>query len=94
MVSGSFRESSRYWQQKVLTVTKADGRKVRVVSLRIVPARRSTSMVVTKADRLDKIAHERYRDSKRFWRIADANDELDPTKLIKDELQTLEVPDL
>ncbi|MBL8743158.1 MAG: hypothetical protein JNK04_18740 [Myxococcales bacterium] len=34
------------------------------------------------SERLDHIAHRYYRDPTKFWRIADASDELDPFDVV------------
>jgi len=93
-MSKTFRENSRYYNQKTETITTKDGRKVSVLTLRVIKQRPGKTIQVKPTDRLDVLAYYLYKDSTRFWHIADANTELDSTKLIKADTKTLEVPEI
>jgi nucleoid-associated protein YgaU len=89
---GLFLDSSRYRDvRKTQAVTK-DGRVVNVVALRRLPQVESEPAVVRGGDRLDLMAESLYDDGTRFWRIADANSELQANDLVKLAGREIEVP--
>lgn len=89
---GPFRENSRYYRQKRITVTDQKGQKVIALSLRLIPLTKGKERIVKQIERLDIISQQEYNDPTKFWHIADANTELDSTKLISKKIQTIEVP--
>ena len=89
---GKFRKSSRYYNQKIITITNKQGQKVPALSLRIIPLTKGKKQIVKQIDRLDIISQQEYNDPTKFWYIADANTELDATKLVSKKIQTIVVP--
>ena len=90
---GGFRESSRYYNQKIITVINKQGKKVPALSLRIIPPTNGKKRIVKQMERLDIISQQEYNDPTKFWYIADANTELDATKLVSKKMQTIIVPE-
>lgn len=76
-----FLPSSRYAKLPTVEVRLSDGRTVKIVKLRRLPAMEGELVTIAPHDRLDVLAHERYGDSTEFWRIADANSELEVAEL-------------
>lgn len=74
---------SRYARTPTLEVHAPDGEKRVLVDLREIPVP-VTGHIHSAApgDRLDRLAHRFYRDARRFWRIADASDEVDPFEVV------------
>ena len=84
-----FESSSRYASLPIKTQTspQADGQSppVRYVQRRFLPAgsagTRLLEHLVVQGDRLDNLAAKYLGDPTQFWRIADANDALQPEEL-------------
>ena len=74
---------SRYRQVSAVEVTRPGGERVRLLELREVPAT-AVALQVTpvSGERLDHLAQRYYRDARRFWRICDAAEELDPFDVV------------
>lgn len=65
-------------------VVLVGGRPVTYLRARIIaPPAGGYAHTVTADERLDLIAYRYYRDPARFWRIADANAEMDPEALLE-----------
>ena len=65
-------------------VIRIDGREVTYLRTRfITPPVGGYAHTVTGDERLDIIAYRYYGDPARFWRIADANDAMDPEELLE-----------
>lgn len=76
-------KTSRYANVPVQIVKDPDGAEIRLLELRPVPPTTSVfAHTPTGEERLDHIAHRYYRDSTKYWRIADASDVLDPFDLV------------
>jgi hypothetical protein len=75
--------SSRYAQLPTVEVRVEDKRTISVVKLRRLPVEDGEPFVCAEHDRLDIIAHEHYAVSTEYWHIADANTELDATRLVQ-----------
>jgi hypothetical protein len=88
-----FSESSRYSSVPRRTATARDGREVHVVGLRRFPDPDGVLHEVMQNDRLDVISQRRYQDPTRFWRIADANTELEADALLAEPGRHIEVPE-
>jgi hypothetical protein len=76
-------KTSRYAKVDVLVTTDAAGEEVRALELRTIP--KTTGVfhhTPTGDERLDHIAHRYLRDPKKFWRICDASDVLDPFDVV------------
>jgi hypothetical protein len=68
-----FLENSRYFGQKTMTVTLADGRVVQALQPRRLPSPPASPRELKGHERLDLIAEHAYEDGTKFWHIADAN---------------------
>jgi hypothetical protein len=87
-------KTSRYANAPSFTVVDGTGRTLQGVELRDIPPTDGTfSALPSPADRLDLLAFKFYRDARRFWRIADAADELDPFLLVQSGVPLLIPPD-
>lgn len=80
-----FKDSSRYAKQKTVEVELPNGRSVTAVTLRRIPPTDGTPIPVKANDRLDVMALRKYKDSTKFWHVADANTELQANDLVKTE---------
>ena len=80
-----FKESSRYSKQKTVEVKLRNGRSANAVTLRRLPPTQGLSTELKANDRLDIIALRKYKDSAKFWHVADANTELQANDLVNDE---------
>jgi hypothetical protein len=77
--------TSRYHGLAINTLTRRDGREVAYFDRRFLPQQdRFVTLLehtVGEGERLDHLAGEYLGDAEQFWRIADANNELDPAQL-------------
>lgn len=80
-----FKDSSRYAKQKTVEVELKNGRSITAVTLRRIPPTDGAPIQVKANDRLDVMALRKYKDSTRFWHVADANSELQANDLVKSE---------
>jgi hypothetical protein len=87
-----FLESSRYFNQKLVDAASSDGKSVKAVSLRRLPAVSGDARIVKGNDRLDIMAQRQYENPTWFWHIADANTELEANQLVKQPLRVIVVP--
>lgn len=88
-----FFPGSRYETTPEATHVDDQGRERRYKRLRRLtdrPAQRSH--VVTREDRLDRLAFAVYADPEQFWRIADANDGMLPEELTEELGRRLLIP--
>ncbi len=80
-----FPQASRYHGVEILKHKTADGREVAYLARRIVPqqARFETlrEHAVSEGDRPDNLAAHYLGDPEQFWRLADANNDLNPFDL-------------
>ena len=79
----AFLKTSRYAAVPIVEAPASGGRTVTAVAVRVLPPTDGDPYVVLENDRLDLIADRSYGDGTRFWRIADANSELDARRLIE-----------
>ena len=79
----AFLKRSRYAAVPTVEAPASGGRTVTAVSLRTLPPTDGDPYIVLENDRLDLIADRSYGEATRFWRIADANSELDARRLIE-----------
>ena len=81
-----FDHTSRYYGIPTTKTTLPDGRVVAYLTRRFVPDRRQdpvlADVVVKEGERLDLITARTLGDPLQFWRIADANDALNPFDLV------------
>jgi hypothetical protein len=91
-----FDHDSRYRNLPVLHDTDAQGRTVAYISRRFLPPAGTlpvlTKLVCKEGDRLDHLAARVLGNATLFWRIADANDAIDPTDLTGTPGRELIVP--
>lgn len=80
-----FEGNSRYVKCPVVEVETAKGKKVNAVKLRRLPYVPGNLTEVKGTDRLDIMAHRRYKDGTKFWHLADANTELEANDLVEHE---------
>jgi hypothetical protein len=89
-----FDPTSRYYRIPDATFVAPDGRSIVYKRRRLPPASASltaqATVPVKPADRLDLIAARTFGDPLQFWRIADANDAMDPFDLLQQ--RTLTIP--
>lgn len=87
-----FLKNSRYYGLPTVTAVDRNGREVVAVKLRRLPATQGDDHAVTSSDRVDILADARYADATRYWRIADANSELEAEELTRQVGRVIEVP--
>jgi hypothetical protein len=85
MMFEQFPPNSRYHGVPIRTLTAPGGRQVAYLGRRFVPAPERFALlsehVVVEGDRLDNLAAHYLGDPEAFWRIADANNAMNPTDL-------------
>lgn len=81
----SFPQSSRYHGVEILKHVMPDGREVAYVARRFVPQQDRFETLrhheVSEGDRPDNLAAHYIGDPEQFWRLADANNDLNPFNL-------------
>ena len=91
-----FDPDSRYYSLENAELETADGEKVVYKRRRILPQgsemRELTRATVTEGDRLDLITARTLGQAEQFWRVADANDAMNPSELTAETGRTLRVP--
>lgn len=88
-----FSESSRYAGLPRASTTTSDGREADIVRVRRLGDPPSDPHQIMQNQRLDIISQQRYADPTRFWRIADANTELEADDLIAEPGRFINVPE-
>ena len=77
-----FEPASRYYNKPTATHTTADGRTLAYVLRRFLPQGEGlplmTEVTITDGDRLDLITARVLGDPEQFWRVADANNAMNP----------------
>lgn len=90
-----FDYTSRYYTVATATLTRPDGREIVYVRRRLLPRGESQPLLaevtVQQGERLDLFTYRTLGDPLQFWRIADANDAIDPFDLVNPSGQTLRV---
>jgi hypothetical protein len=79
-----FPATSRYASIEIAKITLADGREVAYVRRRFLPLAAPmllTEHTVTEGDRLDNVTAHYLGDPEQFWRVADANEAMQPEHL-------------
>ena len=88
-----FTKSSRYYPLAELTYSAEDGREIVYKERRLVPRTPASGEVtIGQSDRLDLIAGRVLGDPLQFWRLCDANGELDPFELEAATGRAIKVP--
>jgi hypothetical protein len=91
-----FDSTSRYYAIETATLTGPDGRSVAYKRRRLLPRGADLPLLaevtVAQGDRLDLVTARALGDPEQFWRVADANDAMDPAELTADPGRVLRVP--
>jgi hypothetical protein len=91
-----FAHTSRYYALETAALVAEGGRVLAYKRRRFLPPGDQLPLLalvlVTEGDRLDLIATRTLGDPEQFWRVADANDALDPFELTATPGRTLRVP--
>jgi len=86
-------KGSRYEKVGIYEAVDADGNAVKALKLRLIPETPAGYQHLFKSgDRLDLLAYTYYRNSEKFWLIADANPEMDPDDLVAEPGRQLLIP--
>lgn len=79
-----FFKGSRYERVPEHEIEDSSGRRVRYKGIREIPkATAHLGHELAQGERLDHVAHRYYRDSERFWRVADGNLAVWPDDLLE-----------
>jgi len=80
-----FEPNSRYYTLETTTITLSDGRTIAYKRRRFLPEGTAMPLLaevtVVQDERLDLIAARTLGDGEQFWRVADANNAMDPFEL-------------
>lgn len=91
-----FTFTSRYYNLETVMLTLPDGREVAYKRRRFLPQGELmpllTEVTVTEGDRLDLITARTLGDPEHFWRVADANNAMNPFDLTAEIGRSLRVP--
>jgi hypothetical protein len=91
-----FDFKSRYYSIETVTHTAPDGRVLSYKRRRFLPRGETLTLLVeapvTEGDRLDLITARTLGDPEQFWRVADANEALNPFDLTAEIGRRLRVP--
>jgi hypothetical protein len=87
-----FLKNSRYYGQTTIDSQDGSGRDVQAVKLRRLPDTPGEPYTTVQYSKLDAIGKTQYNDATRFWRIADANSELEANALVAETNRTISVP--
>ena len=82
-----FDANSRYIKSPIVEVEAAKGKKVNAVKLRRLPYAPGNLTEIKGTDRLDIMAHRRYKDGTKYWHLADSNTELEANDLVEQKQQ-------
>lgn len=91
-----FTHTSRYFNLETVKITLPDGREAVYKRRRFLPRGSQMPLLVeatvTEGDRLDLITARTLGDPEHFWRVADANDAMNPFDLTAEPGRVLRVP--
>jgi len=91
-----FDPTSRYYHLPDGTMTAPDGREITYKRRRFLPRSESlptlVHVTVNQGDRLDQITARTIRSPEQYWRVADANDAMNPPDLPKPIGRRLRIP--
>lgn len=90
-----FDPNSRYYNLETAVLKTPDGREVSYKRRRFLPQGSAMPLLaevtVIEGDRLDTITARTLSDPEQFWRVADANDAMDPTELAEEPGRQLRI---
>lgn len=82
-----FDPNSRYYNLETAVLTTPDGGEVAYKRRRFLPQGSAMPLLaevtVIEGDRLDTVTARTLSDPEQFWRVADANDAMDPGELVE-----------
>jgi hypothetical protein len=91
-----FDPASRYYEIETAVLAGPDGREIPFKRRRFLPQGDAmpalVEVTVVEGDRLDQIAARTLADPEQFWRVADANNAMDPMALTAEPGARLRVP--
>jgi hypothetical protein len=91
-----FVPTSRYYGVETAKLVAADGSEFVYLRRRFLPDARTmillTEHAVTEGDRLDNITAQYLGDPEQFWRVADANNSMQPEELTTEIGRRLNIP--
>jgi hypothetical protein len=91
-----FDSTSRYYALGTATLTGPDGRSVAYKRRRLLPLGAGLPLLVevtvAQGDRLDVVTARALGDPEQFWRVADANDAMNPIELTAEAGRVLRIP--
>ena len=91
-----FESASRYYSIETATLTLADGRTLSYKRRRFLPQGKKLPLLLevtlNEGDRLDLLTARTLGDPEQFWRLADANDTMNPPELESEAGRRLRVP--
>ena len=87
-----FLKNSRYDGLETVETVDRHGRPVTAIKRRKLPATTGDAYAVQGPDKLDVMAQRNYSDPTRFWRVADANSELEANELTRVAGRVIDVP--
>ncbi len=91
-----FDFKSRYYSIETVTLTAPDGRILSYKRRRFLPRGETMTLLaeveVTQGDRLDLMTARTLGDPEQFWRVADANEAMNPFDLTAEVGRLLRVP--
>ena len=91
-----FDPTSRYYQLEEAVFKRADGEEVHYVRRRFCPPGEAlpllVEVVVVDGDRLDLLTARTLGNPLQFWRVADANNALNPADLLEKSGRYVRVP--
>ncbi len=88
-----FSKTSRYFPLRELTHRAPDGREIIYKERRMIPPTPSSrDVTLPQSGRLDLLAQRILKDPLKFWRLCDANEELNPFELESRSGRSVKVP--
>ena len=91
-----FAHTSRYANTETTSLTTSDGRVITYLKRRFLPKgddmQTLVEVTLAQGDRLDLITARTLGDPEQFWRVADANNAMNPFDLTSESGSTLRVP--
>lgn len=91
-----FEPNSRYYSLEGAQITLPDGRTVSYKKRRFLPQGEDLPLLVevrtAQGERLDLLTHRTLGDPLQYWRIADANNAMDPFDLVAEIDVPVKVP--
>jgi hypothetical protein len=91
-----FEPNSRYYNLETASLTTPEGEEITYKRRRFLPRGEDLPLLVevtvTQGDRLDNLTARTLGDPEAFWRVADANNAMNPEDLTAEPGQSIRVP--